>query len=75
MVPADYVKVALVQEVLFPDKWITHYWDGERVLGQVVSQHVKLATHIARSGILDALVDRTGSPPSRPRSSNVEVEK
>lgn len=75
MVPTDYIKAALTQEALFSDNRITHYWDGERVLGRADSQYMKPATHIAYSGILDAPVDRTGSPASRHRASNEEVEK
>jgi hypothetical protein len=47
MLVDDDLDAALAQEVVFQDERISQYWDGERVLGRLVSQTLKLAAPVA----------------------------
>ena len=47
MLPADDLDAAVVQEMLFQDERVFQYWDGERALGQLISQNLKLVAPIA----------------------------
>lgn len=47
MLEPDDLDRALAQEAGFQEDWITHYWDGERKLGRLVSQTLKLAVPVA----------------------------
>lgn len=47
MMADDNLKAALEQEALFQDERVSQYWDGERVLGSLVSQNLKLAAPVA----------------------------
>jgi hypothetical protein len=47
MLAADDLSAALAQEASFREERITHYWDGERELGRLVSQTLRLSTPIA----------------------------
>ncbi len=47
MLETDNLNAAQVQEAIFQDSRVSHYWDGKRVFGQLVSQTLNLATPIA----------------------------
>ena len=47
MLLADDLTAAIAQEALFQDERVSHYWDSERALGQLVSHTIKLTTIIA----------------------------
>jgi hypothetical protein len=47
MLVADDLQAAIAQEALFQDGRITQYWDGERVLGRLVSRGLSLSSPIA----------------------------
>ena len=47
MLPADEIQAAIAQEASFQDERVNHYWDGERALGRLVSQTLKLAAPVA----------------------------
>ena len=47
MLTADDLKEAIAQEALFQDERIFQYWDGERVLGRLVSETLKLSAPFA----------------------------
>lgn len=47
MLVADDLQAAIAQEALFQDGRITQYWDGERALGRLISQNLKLAAPVA----------------------------
>lgn len=47
MLTADDLDAAIAQEALFKDERVSQYWDSERVLGQLVSQTLKLASLVA----------------------------
>ena len=47
MLTADDLEAASAQEALFQDERVSQYWDGERVLGRLVSQTLQLATPVA----------------------------
>lgn len=47
MLTADDLDAAIAQEALFQDERFSHSWDGERVLGRLVSQTLKLAAFVA----------------------------
>jgi hypothetical protein len=47
MLASDDLDAALAQEALFQDERVSQYWDGERALGRLVSQTLKLAAPVA----------------------------
>ena len=47
MLAADNLDAAIAHEALFQDERISQYWDGERVLGRLVSRTLKLAAPVA----------------------------
>ena len=47
MLVQDILDAAIEQEALFQDERVSQYWDGERVLGRLVAQTLKLDALVA----------------------------
>jgi hypothetical protein len=47
MLTADELNTAIAQEAGFQDERISQYWDGERVLGRLVAQTLRLTASVA----------------------------
>ena len=47
MLSADYLIAAKDQETIFSDPRVSHYWDPDRLLGQLLSKTLKLRAPIA----------------------------
>lgn len=47
MLATDYLSAAEGREAMFPDSRMRHYWDPDRILGQMLSKTLQLKAPIA----------------------------